>query len=141
MTKTKQFTIVNRLDRERRNIALYQHASGRGFLIGHGGSVSVEINCKGSDDYLHLSVSKGPGPLQRGCRVTLPGWLDFSFKGGQGVTGISFKHKGKAIDIDIPPGPPDWEIKISLPDKHSIKSFTERILGQESITVTSTIES
>jgi hypothetical protein len=65
-----------------------------------------------TDDYLHISVQRGPGLLENYCVLDVPSFVDFRFSN----TGeFILIHTENRTLLRIPPGLPLWEIKMKIP--------------------------
>jgi hypothetical protein len=119
--------IINRLVKEKRYLTIYHHSTGSSHLVSDKKEVAVPLNLKTKKDYLTISVTGEPGHMWNGCRVDLPAWLDFDFLTTDAVT-LGHRGSGERVVIDVPPGLPNWQLKItrqkdSLP--RNIKELNE----------------
>ncbi len=110
MPKEIIITIENRLILEEREMNIYHHATKGAHMISHDSSIKLPLRLGHENDYLHLSVVSGPGKLKYRSRIELPAWADFEFS-SQG--NVSVVHSGNRILVKIPPGPPDWQLKVT----------------------------
>jgi len=111
-TKEVEITVWNRLIKERRDINVYQHSSKSGHIISSNHFHKIGIKAIEEDDYLYISVQRGPGLLENYCVLDLPSFVDFKFSNtGEFV----LLHCRERILLRIPPGPPLWEIKMKIP--------------------------
>jgi hypothetical protein len=119
MRETVEITIENKLVTGKRDISVYHHATQSAHIISPNSSINIPFRSVGEDDYLHISLVRGPGNLSRNCLIKLPWWVDFRFhsKGDVVIT-----HEDGRTLIKIPPGPPIWELKITVPT--GLSSFT-----------------
>jgi hypothetical protein len=104
--------IINRLVKENRYLNIYHHGTGSSHLISTKKEVAVPLNLKSKNDHLSISVVGAPGHMWSGCRVDLPSWLDFDFLTTDSVT-LGHRSSGERIFIDVPPGLPNWQLKIT----------------------------
>jgi hypothetical protein len=112
MTDAGNITVENKLILEKRAISVYHHASRGAHLISHNGSVMIPLKPDVEEDYLHISVITGPGRLRNDCLLDIPAVLDFEFAGEGKVVVI---HKGGRVLVQIPAGPPVWQLKLTRP--------------------------
>jgi hypothetical protein len=113
MTKVIDIIIENRLTIEKRGINVYQHSTGDNHFVRHKDSITVKLKAKTEKDFLHISVVRGPGVLENECIAKLQSWVDFelSHEGS-----VSKQHSGNQEILKIPPGAPNWQLKITQPD-------------------------
>ena len=131
MPEEIEMTVENKLLAEKRDINVYHHWTQSAHIISHNSSITLPLAANGDKDYLHISVVKGPGYLERNCLISLPSWADFDFTSKESVTGISITHShatdGARTILKIPPGPPVWELKITRPTSFDFNSqFTKK---------------
>ena len=110
MAKEINITIENRLVMEKRDMNVYHHSTRSAHMISHNSSITLPFRSVLEDDYLHISIVSGPGPLEGECMVNLPSWMDFEFSPGGDVT---VAHSGNRTLLKIPPGPPVWQLKMT----------------------------
>ena len=110
MAKEINITIENRLVMEKRDMNVYHHATRSAHMISHNSSITLPFRSVVEDDYLHISIVSGPGPLKGECMVSLPSWMDFEFSPGGDV---AVAHSGNRTLLKIPPGPPVWQLKMT----------------------------
>jgi len=119
MAEKIEITVENKLLAERRDINVYHHSSKSAHIISHNSTITLPLGSNGDKDYLHISVVKGPGYLEKNCLINVPSWVDFDFTSRENITGISIYHShdpdGARAVLKIPPGPPAWELKITRP--------------------------
>ena len=77
MTKTVDLTICNRLIKERRDLNVYHHSKRSSHIISCNNSLTRPVKPVEADDYLHISVARGPGYLTDYCVLDLPAFMDF----------------------------------------------------------------
>ena len=105
--------VENRMVKEKRDINVYHRYGRSAHIISHGSKLQLSLKSTGEDDYLHISVVSGPGNLWKHCWIALPSWADFEiFAEGK----VTITHRGERTLIDIPPGPPRWELKLTRPN-------------------------
>jgi hypothetical protein len=114
MPRECDITVENNLVTEKRALNVYHHTlpTGSSHIISHGNSVTFPLKSGEENEYLHVSVIRGPGDLRENCSLNLPSWLDFEFSTGGKVM---VAHSGGRTKLNIPPGPPDWQLKIKQP--------------------------
>jgi hypothetical protein len=114
-----EITVENKLVIEKRDLNVYHHSTQSAHIISHNSSITLSLGINGEKDYMHISVVKGPGYLEKNCLINLPSWADFDFTSKESVTAISITHshdpEGARTVLKIPPGPPAWELKITRP--------------------------
>jgi hypothetical protein len=110
MAKEINVTIENRLVMEKRDMNVYHHSTRSAHMISHNSSITLPFRSVREDDYLHISIVSGPGPLEGECMVNLPSWMDFEFSPGGDV---AVAHSGNRTLLKIPPGPPVWQLKMT----------------------------
>lgn len=119
--KEVDIIILNRLVKEKRDIHVYHHFSKSGHIISSNTSLKLGIKPEAENDYLHISVQRGPGHLGNFCVLDLPSFVDFRFSN----TGeFLFIHSGERVILRIPPGPPLWEIKMKIPARSPFFTLT-----------------
>lgn len=116
--------IINRLVKEKRYLNIYHHGTGSSHLISALKEVAVPLNFKAKNDYLTISVVGEPGHMWHGCKVSLPFWLDFDFLTTDAVT-LSHSGGGERIIIHVPPGLPNWQLKITRQKDSRPRDMTE----------------
>jgi hypothetical protein len=105
-------TVDNKLITGKRAVSVYHHATRGNHLISHNGSVTLPLKPVEEGDYLHISVTRGPGRLRKDCLLDIPWWLDFEFA-GEGKVFVT--HKRNRVFVKIPAGPPVWQLKLTQP--------------------------
>jgi hypothetical protein len=110
MKNTILITIENKLILEKRDINVYHHDTKSAHIISYDSSIPLPLRPATDNDYLHVSIVSGPGRLEGKCILLLPTWINFELS----TTGnISVVHSDKKIFLKVPPGPPDWQLKIT----------------------------
>lgn len=112
MPEPIDITIENKLNKEKRGINVYHHATRSAHIISYDSSITLPFETDGEDDYLHISVVSGPGNLWKECFADLPVWADFELSTEGKVT---LTHSENRTVLKIPPGPPTWQLKITRP--------------------------
>jgi hypothetical protein len=119
MREEIEITVENKLVAEKRDLNVYHLSTQSAHIISHNSSITLPLGTNRENDYLHISVVKGPGYLERNCLINLPSWVDFDFTSKESITAISITHShdadGARTVLKIPPGPPAWELKITRP--------------------------
>lgn len=107
-----EITVNNKLTAEKRDLNIYHHSTRSAYMISHNSSIVVPLRTAAEGDYLHISIASGPGNLEKDCVIDLPSWVDFKFFSQGNVT---VTHVGGCTLLEIPRGPPVWQLKISRP--------------------------
>jgi hypothetical protein len=110
MAKEINITIENKLGMEKRDMNVYHYSTRSAHMISHDSSITLPLKPIIEDDYLYISIVRGPGRLEGSCVVNLPSWIDFelSSAGDAAIT-----HSGERTILKIPPGPPTWQLKMT----------------------------
>lgn len=124
MAKRIKITIENKLVIEKRDMSVYHHSTRSAHIISHDSSITLPLRSVMEDDYLHVSLVSGPGPLEGECMVNLPSWIDFEFSPGADVI---VTHSGDRTLLKIPPGPPIWQLKMTRSPSSLVKQPSDRI--------------
>jgi hypothetical protein len=124
MAKAINIIIENKLEMEKRDMNVYHHSTRGVHMISYNSSITLPLRLAVEDDYLHISIVSGPGPLEGKCMVNLPSWIDFEFSPGADVT---VTHSGNRTLLKIPPGPPIWQLKMTRSTSSIIKQFSDHI--------------
>lgn len=112
MIKENKITVENKLIAERRDINIYHHSSRSAHLISYDRSIKIPLKADIEEDYLHISVVSGPGSLKNKSVVNLPSWANFEFfLDGK----VSISHANNRILVVIPPGLPEWQLRVKRP--------------------------
>ena len=112
MVKEIDITIKNKLTAGERDIHVFHHSTRSAHIISHNSSVTLPLRDAGENDYLYISVVKGPSYLWTACVIGLPLWMDFDFS-SEGKLAVTHSCDTKQTLLKIPPGPPTWELKIT----------------------------
>ena len=131
MAKQINITVENKLVVEERDMNVYHHSTRSAHMISYNGSVTLPFKHTEEDDYLHISIVRGPGQLEGKCVVNLPSWVDFEFSSRGDVT---IAHSGERTFLKVPPGPPTWQLKMT----RSISFLNEKtsdhvIIGEDQV--------
>lgn len=126
MAKEINITIENKLVIEKRDMNIYHHSTGSAHLISYNSSITLPLRPMLEDDYLHISLVSGPGPLAGNCTVNLPSWADFEFSPGGDVF-VTHSGSGNRTLLKIPPGPPIWQLKITRSISTPFKQSSDRV--------------
>lgn len=112
MSEDVAITVENKLSKEKRCVHVYHHSTRSDHLISSDSSVTLPFGTVVQEDYLYISVARGPGNSWEDFRLELPVWADFEFS----IEGnIVFSHSGARSIIRIPPGAPLWKLKMKRP--------------------------
>ena len=114
MVKEIDITIKNKLSAGERDLHVFHHSTRSAHIISHNSSITLPLRNAGENDYLYISVVKGPGYLWTACVIGLPTWVDFDFS-SEGRLTVTHSGNAKQTLLKIPPGPPTWELKITRP--------------------------
>ncbi len=112
MTKELYITVENKLVNEKRDIHVYHHSTRSAHIISYDNSIPLPLKFIEEDDYLHISIVSGPGPLKGDYRINLPSWIDFEFS-LEGKLTFTHSHSNHGTLLKLFPGPPSWEINIT----------------------------
>jgi len=116
MVNQLPITIENKLVKEKRDIHVYHHSSRGAHIIGYDSSIDLSLDSVDHNDYLYISIVKGPGNVWRDCLIRLPLWLDFEFSSrGDLILKHTQSYDKKHFILKIPPGPPTWELRLMRP--------------------------
>jgi hypothetical protein len=113
MSEESDIIVKNKLIREKRDINVYHQATKSAHIISRNSSITLPLRNSEENDYLHISVISGPGNLWKNCLINLPSWAEFEFS-SEGK--IAVTHSGDRMVLNIPPGPPTWQLKITRPN-------------------------
>jgi hypothetical protein len=105
-------TIENKLREEKRSLNVYHHSTRSAHIISHNSSVALPLKKAEAEDYLHISVVRGPGNFWKDCLADLPLWVDFEFSSEGKIT---LTHSGDRLQLKILAGPATWQLKITRP--------------------------
>ncbi|UCH97611.1 MAG: hypothetical protein JSV88_12395 [Candidatus Aminicenantes bacterium] len=114
MVKKIDITIENKLAAGERDLNVFHYSTRSAHIISHNSSVTLPLRDAGENDYLDISVVRGPGYLWMTCVISLPWWIDFDFS-SEGKLAVTHSGDRKRILLKIPPGPPTWELNITRP--------------------------
>ena len=113
MTKEYEITVENKLRKDKRSINVYHHSTKGAHIISHNSSITLPLRTDGEDDYMHISVVRGPGNLWKDSLINLPSWVDFECSSERKIT---VTHSSERTLLKIPPGPPTWQLKMTRPN-------------------------
>ncbi len=122
MVKEINITMHNKLLLEKRDMTVYHHATRSAHMISCNSSITLPLLTVMEDDYLHISIVRGPGRLEGVCIVSLPSWVDFEISSADDV---AVAHSGDRTWLKIPPGEPVWQLKLT----RSFSSITDQPSG------------
>jgi len=114
MVKEIDITIRNKLTTGERDIHVFHYSTRSAHIISHNSSITLPLRNSNENDFLSISVVKGPGYLWTACVIGLPTWVDFDFS-SEGSLTLTHSGNAKRTLLKIPPGPPTWELKITRP--------------------------
>ena len=118
MAQQLPITIENKLIKEKRDIHVYHHSSRGAHIIGYDSAIELPLDSVDHDDYLYISIVKGPGNVWRDCVIHLPLWMDFEFSSrGDLILKHSQSNDARRFILKIPPGPPTWELRLMRPTR------------------------
>lgn len=110
------FLVWNTLIKDKRDISVFHCSGSSAHIISSGSAVTVPLSTVEPHDYLHFSLVRGPGVLWQACVIALPGWVDYRLNPAGSVT---VTHSGNITYLELAPGPPTWELRITLPSQYS----------------------
>jgi len=137
MPEKIDITIENKLAAEKRDINVFHHSTRSAHIISHLSSVTLPLECDGEDDYLYISVVRGPGNLWMDCVINVPSWANFEFS-SEGKLTVTHSSDNSRTSLKIPSGPPTWGLKITRParlwhiDPLSANNRDNVIIGDDS---------
>lgn len=105
-------TIENKLMKEKRDINVYHNSTRSAHIISYNNSVTLPLRTIKEGDYLLISVVSAPGNLMHNCWINMPSWLDFKLD-SDGM--FTLNHSSHKLLLTFPPGPPVWQLKVTLP--------------------------
>jgi hypothetical protein len=119
MSPEIEITVENKLITEKRDLNVYHYSTHSAHIISYSSSITLPLGKDTKNDYLNISVVKNPGYLEKSCVINVPEWADYNFICKEGLSAFSinrfYESNGARIYIKIPPGPPVWELKITIP--------------------------
>ena len=124
MAKEIIIKIENSLVLEKRAINVYHYFTRSVHLISHDSSTTIPLMSVLEDDYLHISIVSGPGPMRNKCIVNLPALIDFEFSPGGD---IAVRHSDNRTIVEIPPGP-TWQLKITWSPASRVRQTSDLII-------------
>jgi hypothetical protein len=114
MNNEMDIKIENRMTAGERDINVFHYSTSSSHLISHNSSVTLPLRNSGENDYLHISVVRGPGYLWKDSVISVPAWLNFDIS-SEGKLALSHTGEPGHMQLRIPPGPPTWELTVTLP--------------------------
>jgi hypothetical protein len=112
MAREIDVTIENKLAAGERDINVFHQSSRSAHIISHNSTVTLPLGNTDENDYLYISVARGPGYLWMDCVISLPAWADFDFS-SEGKLVLTHSEDARRTFLRIPPGPPTWKLKIT----------------------------
>ncbi|MCP4147150.1 MAG: hypothetical protein GY757_05315 [bacterium] len=110
MPENIAITIRNEFVVEKRDLNIFHNSARSAYLLSYSSFVTLSLGTIEDGDYLHLSIVRGPGNLERECVLDMPSWCNFEVSfGGDG----SIVHHGKRTWLRIPGGPPVWQLRLT----------------------------
>ncbi len=109
-----EFTIRNELSIDRRELIIYQHSRKSNHNISYPNAFKTKLEQGNKTEYIHISVSTGPGDFKAGYALELPPWVEFEF---QNENKFKFVHHHRRLIIMCPPGPSHFQLRITFPDR------------------------
>lgn len=116
---TRSIEVKNNFKRGKRGIIVHDSSQNQDWIVpwkenGQGDTTQKFDFPIGKDDYLVIAVTPGAGDL-KWCKVQLPAALPFIFiPGGMEKLGILTSSEGVRTTLRIPPGLPNWQLKIKV---------------------------
>lgn len=130
MTGEFDITVENKLIREKRDINVYHQSTRSAHIISRSSSITLPLRTVVEGDYLHISVVSDPGNLWKDCLINLPSSLDFEFS-SEGKVTINHAIESERILVKIPPGPPKWQLKVTMANGSPLKTPDHITIGDE----------
>ena len=132
MSEQLHITVENKLVKERRDLHIYHNSSKSAHIISHNSSIDFSLQKVETDDYLYISMIKGPENLTGDCLIHLPPWLDFEFISRGDLT-CTYRHRGdvQPMVLKIPPGPPLWELKLMRAGDEETRDIIKVTIGEK----------
>jgi hypothetical protein len=112
MPEEININIQNNLVKEKRDITIYHHSTSSAHIISHSSSITLPLKHVEEEDYMTISIVRGPGNLWRNCLINVPSWLDFELFSEGDVT-LTHSGEGQRTLLRIPPLTSRWELKIT----------------------------
>ncbi len=129
MKKEIKINIENKLELEKRDMNIYHHSTRSSHLISFDSRITIPLGPLREEDYLHISIVNGPGPLEGRYILSLPSWANFEFFSRGDVT---VAHTGDRTYVKIPPGLPMWQLRLTRSHTAPNGRASDRItLGDE----------
>ena len=125
MSMTVDIIVENKLIKEKRDIHVYHQSTRSAHILSRSSSITLPLETTDEEDYLYISVVRGPGNLWKESVINLPSWADFEFSlEGKAV----IAHSGNRTLLKVPPGPPTWQLKMMRPNESSIIQKSDHII-------------
>ena len=117
--------VENKLIKEKRDIHVYHQSTRSAHIISRGSSITLPLRTTVEDDYLYISVVRGPGNLWKESVIDLPSWADFEFS----LEGkVVITHSGNRTLLKISPGPPTWQLKMTMSNDSPVVQMSDHII-------------
>ncbi len=117
--------VENKLIKEKRDIHVYHQSTRSAHIISRSSSITLPLRTIVEDDYLYISVVRGPGNLWKESVIDLPSWADFEFS----LEGkVVITHSGNRTLLKVPPGPPTWQLKMMRPNESPTVQKSDHII-------------
>ena len=125
MSMNVDIIVENKLIKEKRDIHVYHQSTRSAHIISRSSSITLPLRAIEEDDYLYISIVRGPGNLWKESVINLPSWADFEFS----LEGkVVITHSGNRTLLKVPPGPPTWQLKMTRPNESSIVQQSDHII-------------
>lgn len=125
MPEKFDITVENKLIKEKRDIQVYHQSTRSAHIISRSSSITLPLRTIEEDDYLYISIVRGPGNLWKDCLINLPSWADFEFS----LEGkVAITHSANRTLLKVPPGPPTWQLKMTRPNDSSVITMSDHII-------------
>ena len=125
MSMTVDIIVENKLIKEKRDIHVYHQSTRSAHIISRSSSITLPLGTMVEEDYLYISVVRGPGNLWKESVINLPSWADFEFS-LEGKATIT--HSGNRTLVKVPPGPPTWQLKMTRPNETPVVQKSDHII-------------
>ncbi|UCH92779.1 MAG: hypothetical protein JSV88_21120 [Candidatus Aminicenantes bacterium] len=125
MPEKLDIIVENKLIKEKRDINVYHQSTRSAHIISRSSSITLPLKTVEEDDYLYISIVRGPGNLWKDCVINIPSWADFEFS-LEGKAAIT--HTGNRTLLKIPPGPPTWQLKMTRPKDFGMAQTSDHVI-------------